>query len=70
MGDCHCRDCRRATGRAFAAAILVSTNGVKITGEVKYHEVIGDSGAIVAFARIVARGCSANRLRRRTSQTL
>jgi hypothetical protein len=35
------------TGSAFAAAILVPTSTVNITGEVKYYEVTGDSGAIV-----------------------
>jgi hypothetical protein len=47
MGNCHCRDCQRATGSAFAAAVLVPTSAVKITGEVKYYEVTGDSGSIV-----------------------
>ena len=48
MGNCHCRDCQRATGSAFAAAILAPTSTVNMTGgEVKYYEVIGDSGAIV-----------------------
>jgi hypothetical protein len=46
MGNCHCRDCQRATGSAFAAAILVPTSTVNIAGEVKYYEVTGDSGAI------------------------
>jgi len=47
MGNCHCRDCQQATGSAFAAAILVPVSGVKITGEVRYYEVTGDSGAVV-----------------------
>jgi len=47
MGNCHCRDCQRATGSAFAAAVLVPVNAVSISGEVKYYEVVGDSGAIV-----------------------
>jgi hypothetical protein len=28
MGNCHCRDCQRATGSAFAAALLVPRNAV------------------------------------------
>jgi hypothetical protein len=47
MGNCHCRDCQRATGTAYAAAIVVPHNAVTITGEVKYYDVTGDSGAIV-----------------------
>jgi hypothetical protein len=47
MGNCHCRDCQRATGSAFAAAVLVPVSAVSISGEVKYYEVVGDSGAIV-----------------------
>jgi hypothetical protein len=48
MGNCHCRDCQRATGTAFAAVILVPRNAVTIAGEVKYYEVTGDSGSIVS----------------------
>ena len=47
MGNCHCRDCQRATGRAFAAAVLVPVSAVSTTGLVKYYEVVGDSGGIV-----------------------
>jgi hypothetical protein len=47
MGNCRCHDCQRAIGTAFAAAMLVPCDAVTIAGEVKYHEVIGDSGATV-----------------------
>jgi hypothetical protein len=47
MGNCHCRDCPRATGSAFATALLVPCAAVAIAGEVKYHNVIGDSGATI-----------------------
>jgi hypothetical protein len=47
MGNCHCRDCQRATGTAFAAALLVPRDAMTITGDAKYYEVTGDSGGIV-----------------------
>jgi hypothetical protein len=47
MGICHCRDCQRATGSAFAAALIVPRTAVTITGEVKYYSVTGDSGNLV-----------------------
>jgi len=48
MGNCHCRDCQRATGTAFAAAILVPRHAVTITGDVKYYDVTGGSGQIIS----------------------
>lgn len=47
MGNCHCRDCQKATGTAFAAAIIVPHQAVTIAGEVKYYELKGDSGGTV-----------------------
>ena len=47
MGNCHCRDCQRATGSAYASGLLVPQSAVTITGDVKYYEVTGDSGSIV-----------------------
>jgi hypothetical protein len=47
-GNCHCRDCQRATGSAFAPAILVVTNALNITGDVQYFETMGGSGHVVS----------------------
>jgi len=47
-GNCYCRDCQRASGGAYAAALLVPVSAVNITGEVKYYDVTGDSGGIVS----------------------
>ena len=43
-GNCHCRDCQRATGSAFAAVFFVPHSAVTITGDVKYYDVPGESG--------------------------
>ena len=48
MGNCHCHDCQRATGTAFAAAILVPRDPVSIAGEVKYYDIKGGSGQIIS----------------------
>lgn len=47
MANCHCRDCQQATGGAYASGMLIPESAVSITGEVKYYEVIGDSGNLV-----------------------
>lgn len=47
MGNCHCRDCQRATGSAYASGLLVPQSALTITGDVKYYEVTGDSGSMV-----------------------
>ncbi len=47
-GNCHCRDCQRASGGAFVSALAVPRNALNITGEVKYYDVKGDSGNTVS----------------------
>ena len=47
-GNCHCRDCQRASGGAFVSALAVPRNALTITGEVKYYDVKGDSGNTVS----------------------
>jgi hypothetical protein len=42
---CHCRDCQRASGSAFAAIMMVAADKFKfVKGEPAYHELIGGSG--------------------------
>ena len=43
-GNCHCRDCQRATGGAYVPAFAVPAQALKITGEVTYYESRSDSG--------------------------
>ncbi len=46
--NCHCRDCQRATGSAFASGFLVRREAVTIVGNVKYYDATGDSGQIIS----------------------
>jgi len=48
MGNCHCRDCQKASGSAYEAAIGVPAAALKITGNVKYHDSKADSGNTVS----------------------
>ena len=42
---CHCRDCQRASGSAFAAVMMVAADKFRfLNEEPAYHEVIGGSG--------------------------
>jgi len=45
-GNCHCRDCQKASGGAYTPAFAVPARSVKITGEVRYYESRADSGNI------------------------
>jgi hypothetical protein len=47
MVNCHCRDCQRATGSAFAAVMVVPAAAVMLTGEPRYFKTIGNSGKAV-----------------------
>jgi hypothetical protein len=43
-GNCHCRDCQRSSGGAFAPAMYFPEPAVTITGELKTWEATADSG--------------------------
>ncbi len=47
MLNCHCRDCQRASGGAYAAVMVVPKAAVRIQGEPRYHRIVGDSGKAV-----------------------
>ena len=44
IGVCHCRDCQRATGSAFAPVLGFPKDAVRIAGELRTYEGSGDSG--------------------------
>ena len=42
---CHCRDCQRASGSAFAAFVFVPSDRLTYSGpEIRYHDVTAESG--------------------------
>jgi hypothetical protein len=47
MGNCHCRDCQKATGTAYEAAIGIPAATLKVSGNVKYYDTKSDSGNIM-----------------------
>ena len=44
MFNCHCRDCQRASGGAYAPVVRVPKAAIRINGEPSYHRLIADSG--------------------------
>ena len=44
MLNCHCRDCQRATGSAYAAFAIFPKAAVSLKGEPCWYRVIGSSG--------------------------
>ena len=55
---CHCRDCQRASGSAFTAAMMVRTADLAFTGPLAGHPVTGASGDTIT--RHFCPTCGAN----------
>ena len=47
MLNCHCRDCQKSSGSAYAAVMIVPKDAVQISGEPRYHRVVGQAGKAV-----------------------
>ena len=45
MANCHCTDCRKATGSAYAALMFMKEGDVKITGTTKTFQHNSDAGS-------------------------
>ena len=43
--NCHCDDCRRATGSVFGTNLFVSDDKIEIRGKVSSYSHISDSGS-------------------------
>ena len=44
VGVCHCADCQRLTGSAFATVVAVPAPALKVTGTLKTFTNPGDTG--------------------------
>ena len=47
-GNCHCRDCQKASGGAFAPAIAVPAAALRVNGDVKFYDSKADNGNTVS----------------------
>jgi hypothetical protein len=47
MFNCHCRDCQRASGSAYAAIVVVPKAAVQMRGELVYHKIVGSAGKAI-----------------------
>jgi hypothetical protein len=47
MLNCHCRDCQRGSGTAYAAYLVVPKGGVEVRGEPRYYRTVGNAGRAV-----------------------
>ena len=47
MLNCHCRDCQRASGSAYAPVLVVPKSAVQMRGEPRYCEVVGKAGKAI-----------------------
>ncbi|MEO5559098.1 MAG: GFA family protein [Dokdonella sp.] len=52
--NCHCRDCQKTTGCAYAPVMFFVRDALKISGELTYHATTGGSG------RTISRGFCSN----------
>ena len=48
MGNCHCRDCQKASGSGYDACIGVPAAALKVNGPVKYHDMKANSGNVLS----------------------
>ena len=46
VGICHCKDCQKFTGSAFAVAIGVPEAALSVQGELAAYSKTGDSGQV------------------------
>lgn len=45
MANCHCSDCRAATGAAYGTLVFVEADALQVSGTPKVFKHVADSGA-------------------------
>lgn len=45
--NCHCRDCQRTTGAAYAPIIFFPKDSLHLSGELTFFESVGSSGKAI-----------------------
>jgi len=45
MLNCHCSDCRKASGSGYAAIVIVQKSSLQLSGEARFHKLRGGSGS-------------------------
>jgi len=43
-GNCHCKDCQKSSGSGYVPILIFTADTIKITGNPKFYEKLGDSG--------------------------
>ncbi len=46
MVDCQCRDCQRKSGTGHGSYLAFARANVKLTGDAKHWDLVGDSGNV------------------------
>ena len=46
-GLCHCRDCQRSTGTAFASSMMVPKAGMALKGDLKFYGKETERGSVM-----------------------
>jgi len=47
MGNCHCKDCQKITGAAYATMVFLKDDEIKVTGTTKRFQHPADSGNVL-----------------------
>jgi len=58
IGICHCKDCYRSNGSAYACGVFTNRENVRAEGTVKLHSIVNPAGHTVS--RWFCSGCGSH----------